>query len=860
MQDHEKAYEGALAGTYAACTKKREAIRMFEQEAHGMNDAMDTLALAASNNDALAHEVIDRVPASIAFIDTDLRFRFHNRTYRELMGMRADEIDGHTVVEVIGEEAFEVAGPRFARGLRGKPDAYERVVRQPDGSSRWMQVRFVPARAADDSIIGIYTLMTDIQHLKDIEYSLAKSEKQMRVMTDGLPAPLAYFDAEERYRYANQPYLEFTGRSRRDLYGHRLDEILEPVDYAFIQPYALKALRGESTVHERMITYPDGRKRWMNVRYVAELEEDGKVAGVFALFNDVHSLKETQNSLQRAHQVLTSHVENSPLAVIEWDNQFQVQRWSAQAETIFGWTEAEVLGKNGTEWQFMREEDIASIRQLITNLVPSRPRDTRLIGNYTKDGRLIWCEWYNSVLYDENGKLISILSLAQDISLRLQAEERLQHLANHDPLTGLKNRNMFNAQLDHALALARRSENNVCVLFIDLDRFKVVNDSLGHHVGDLLLTEVAKRLTGCLRESDTLTRFGGDEFTVILEAKNGARAAQEAAEKILVALKAPFEVEGVNVFTSASIGISLFPADGTDRHSLIKNADTAMYRAKAKGKSNYQFFVEAMGAGSRARLDLETDLHSALARGELEIYYQPKLSIRDARITGVEGLLRWNHPTLGLVEPDRFIPLAEETGLILPIGEWVVAEACRQSKHWADMGFPALDFAINLSARQFGQENLSDIITTNLRLCGREAERFEFEVTETSIMSYAEDVISLFTTLKSLRTRIAIDDFGTGYSNLNRLKRFPIDTLKIDKSFVQHVVDDRDYAAITIAIITLAHSMHMKVVAEGVETAAQLDFLREHGCEEYQGYYFSKPVPASIVEKLLQEDKAAFAS
>ncbi len=822
-----------------------------------MNDAAHNETPSPAQGEALAREIIDGLPASIAFIDTELRFRFHNRTYGELMGLPPEKIDGCTVVDVIGEEAFEVAGPQFARGLRGQLGVYERLVPQHDGSRRWMQVRFVPATTPEGKVAGIYTLMTDIQHLKDTEYSLARSEKQMRVMADGLPAPLAYFDTEERYRYANQLYLGFTGRTRGQLYGQTISEVLGAEDYAYIKPYVDRALRGEPTVHERTITYPDGRRRWMNVRYVAEFDENGKVAGVFGLFNDVHDLKETQNSLQRAHQILTSHVENSPLAVIEWDNQFCVQRWSAQAQAIFGWTEAEVLGKNGTEWRFMRDEDIASIRQLVTNLDPAKPRDTRLIGNFTKDGRQIWCEWYNSVLFDEQGKLISILSLAQDISLRLQVEERLQHLANHDPLTGLKNRNMFNVQLDHALALARRRGNQVCVLFVDLDRFKVVNDSLGHHVGDLLLKSVAERLRACLRESDTLARLGGDEFTVVLEAKDGVRAAAEAAQKILASLKTPFSVEDANIFTGASIGISLFPNDGDDRHTLIKNADTAMYRAKARGKNNYQFFVEAMNAGSRARLDLETDLHGALARGELELFYQPKLSIGSGHITGVEGLLRWNHPVLGLVEPDRFIPLAEETGLILPIGEWVVGEACRQSKAWAVAGFPSLDFAINLSARQFGQENLSDIITANLNACGREAERFEFEVTETSIMSYAEDVISLFVSLKRLRTRIAIDDFGTGYSNLNRLKRFPIDTLKIDKSFVQHVTSDPDYAAITIAIITLAHSMHMKVVAEGVESPEQLDFLRRHGCEEYQGYLFSKPVPARAMEGLLEDERRA---
>lgn len=810
--------------------------------------------------DEFLRRFIDSLPASVGYIDTGLRFRFHNKTYADLMGKQAGEINGRTVREVIGEDAFQLVGPHQARGLRGETGRYERLVLQPDGTKRWMQVRIVPDVTPDGSVAGIYTLMTDIQHLKDVERSLAESVQQMRLVTDGLPAPLAYFDSEQRYRFANHAYLDWTGKSTNELYGRTLAEVLSEADYTLIKPNVEKGLRGEPVSYERVITFRDGRRRWMNVRYLPEWDDQGKVLGVFALFNDVHELKEAEQSLRRTHQILSSHVENSPLAVIQWDNELRVQHWSPQAEKIFGWSRAEVLGKTASDWRFMRDEDLSLLRQFISALKPDQPRDTRLIGNFTKDGRLIHCEWYNSVLFDDDGKLLSVLSLVQDISLRMQAEERLQYLANHDPLTGLTNRNMFNERLDQALALAQRGGTQICVLFIDLDRFKVINDSLGHHVGDTLMQAVAERLRGCLREVDTLTRFGGDEFTVILEADANVQLAKETAHKILVALQAPFELVGNGVFATASIGISVFPNDGADRHTLIMNADAAMYRAKALGKNNYQFFVDAMSAGNRARLELETDLHHALARGELELYYQPKLSTDSGLITGVEALVRWNHPALGLVEPDRFIPLAEETGLILPIGEWVVAEACRQSKAWADGGLPPLDFAVNLSVRQFGQENLSEIIAANLRVCGRDAERFEFEVTETSIMSYAEDIISLFVTLKRLRTRIAIDDFGTGYSNLNRLKRFPIDTLKIDKSFVQNIVDDPDYAAITVAIITLAHSMHMKVVAEGVETVTQLDFLKTHGCEEYQGYLFSKPVTAKALEQLVHEQQAALTS
>lgn len=434
---------------------------------------------------------------------------------------------------------------------------------------------------------------------------------------------------------------------------------------------------------------------------------------------------------------------------------------------------------------------------------------------------------------------------------RKEAELHLTFFANHDALTGLPNRTMFGERLAQALARAQRNERMLAMLFIDLDRFKVINDTLGHDAGDRLLQQVATRLRGCLREGDTIARQGGDEFVVLVEDMTDTIQATGVAQKILEAFGQSYVLSEQELHVTVSIGVSVYPEDGSDAQSLLKNADIALYRAKDAGKNTFRFYSAQTNVHSLDRLALETDLRRALERGELRLHYQPKIDTRSGCIAGVEALLRWQHPVRGAVAPAEVIALAEETGLIVAIGDWVIRTACRDARQWEARGLPAISVAVNLSARQFGRDDLADAVGQILQESGLAATRLELEITESAVMENAERAAVVLDRLHGMGVRVALDDFGTGYSSLGYLKRFRVDSVKIDRSFIADIPDDEDDVAITRAVIAMAHSLRLTVVAEGVETADQVRFLRDHGCDEMQGYYFAKPCDVTALEALL---------
>jgi diguanylate cyclase (GGDEF)-like protein/PAS domain S-box-containing protein len=477
------------------------------------------------------------------------------------------------------------------------------------------------------------------------------------------------------------------------------------------------------------------------------------------------------------------------------------------------------------------------------------------VWNRRKNGE-IYPEWLSiSAVKDSLGKVTNYVAIFSDITERKAAEEHVRHLAHHDPLTGLPNRILFMERVGHAIAHAHRAKRVTAVMFLDLDRFKIINDTLGHTLGDQLLQVVSKRLVSCVREDDTVARLGGDEFTIVLEDVADAGDIGSVAEKIIRMLSQPMTLEGHEIFVTTSIGIAIYPDDGDTADTLIKHADAAMYRAKDKGRNNYQFFTADMNVRALERLTMENSLRKALERNEFVLYYQPQVDINTHRITGMEALLRWRHPELGLVSPAQFIPIAEESGLIVPIGEWVLRAACAQNKAWQDAGFPALRVAVNISARQFKQPNLVGTIAQVLADTGLNPRYLELEITENIAMEHAEDTVEKLRKLKEMGIRISIDDFGTGHSSLSYLKRFPIDAIKIDRSFVTDLSPDQDSAAIAAAISAMANSLKLKVITEGVETEEQLALLMTHNRDEVQGYYFSQPLPADAFAALLKDGK-----
>ncbi|HKT73115.1 MAG TPA: EAL domain-containing protein [Steroidobacteraceae bacterium] len=451
-------------------------------------------------------------------------------------------------------------------------------------------------------------------------------------------------------------------------------------------------------------------------------------------------------------------------------------------------------------------------------------------------------------------------SRARESEAKVQHAQRVEYLAYHDGLTALPNRSLFNKLLSQAIRHARRHGHQLAVAFIDLDRFKQINDTLGHEAGDELLKEVANRLKGCLRESDTVARLGGDEFVVLLTDLQEEKYAATVAQKIIASIAKPFLLLGQDFRVTASIGVSTYPQDGEDEQTLTKNADIAMYQAKEDGKNNFQFYSEKLNANSLERLTLESALRHALDRHEFQLHYQAKRDMATGQITGMEALLRWQHPDLGIVAPMQFIPVAEETGLIVPIGKWVLRTACEQNVAWQRQGLPRLNIAVNLTARQFSDEHLLRDIAATLKETGMEASLLEVEIHEALLIRDIDKTLQILTALKNMGVKIAIDDFGTGYSSLSTLQRFPLDTIKIDRSFIRDLPARGDHSNLTEAIIAMGKTLSVTVVAQGVETKEQADLLRERSCDEFQGFYFNKPLSAQQFTELLQTQTQAVVS
>lgn len=447
------------------------------------------------------------------------------------------------------------------------------------------------------------------------------------------------------------------------------------------------------------------------------------------------------------------------------------------------------------------------------------------------------------------------LSLKQEIAERQQAEGRISFMAHHDGLTGLPNRSLLEDRLNQAIAQARRHPDEmVALLYIDLDNFKIVNDSLGHPIGDSLLQEAAARLQKIVRESDSVARLGSDEYIICLAALTNSNDAAIAANNALESLNLPFIIGGHELHVSASIGISVFPADGTDASSLIGAADTAMYHAKQNGRGNYQFFTASLHQAVQRRVALTNSLRRAIAQSEFSVYYQPQVDMQTGRIFSAEALLRWNQPNRAAISCCDFIAIAEDTGLILPIGEWVLRQACEQLKRWHETGHPAMRVAVNLSARQFFQPTLTEIVAQALQEFDLPGETLELEITESMLMKPSQDNLAILSQLSGMGVQLSIDDFGTGYSNLSYLQHFPIHALKIDRSFVVEINEDPDDSAIVTAIIAMAQSLRLKVIAEGVDRAAQVAFLTAHGCMAAQGFYYSRPVPSEAFSQMLRQN------
>jgi diguanylate cyclase (GGDEF)-like protein/PAS domain S-box-containing protein len=585
---------------------------------------------------------------------------------------------------------------------------------------------------------------------------------------------------------------------------------------------------------------------------------EGRFTGYHGVARDITQRKRTKRNLREIVERFRSLTELSSDWYWEMDAELRFTYVSEGIRRVRGIAPETLLGKRRWETPDIVSggEDMARHRATLERHLPFRDF---VLARANADGKVTFVSHTGRPIFDEQGNFRGYRGVARDITASVRAEEELARMAHFDALTGLPNRALLQERLKRAMARADRGQTLLAVMFLDLDQFKEINDSLGHAVGDAVLKETAQRLEACLRATDTVARLGGDEFTILLEDVHTADEIATVAAKLLVAIAERVRVGEHELHLSTSIGVTVYPLDDHDADTLLKNADLAMYHAKQEGRNNVQFFSHDMSERTEKRVGLIGRLRGAISRGELQLHYQPQVDVRSGAILGVEALLRWTDRDLGPVPPMQFIPLAEDTGLILSIGEWVLREACAQAKRWQDAGHGPLTMAVNLSARQFRQRNLVETVSAILAQTGLDPGCLELEITESTTMHRTEESVAGLQALHRLGVRISLDDFGTGYSSLAYLHRFPVHTLKVDQSFVRDIKSDRDDAAIVSTVISLARQLELKSLAEGVETPEQLAFLRTRGCDSYQGYLFCRPKPAVDIGGLLAAHRAKLA-
>ena len=690
--------------------------------------------------------------------------------------------------------------------------------------------------------------MMDISERKRIERALRDSQERLDLALAASDLASWDWDIAGGCVSLSPHFAHMLGYSLEEI-GDQMQAwatLIHPEDQPRLRAQIVRHFKGELLMFEadyRMRTR-GGDWRWMQtVGRVVEQSRDGRALRMSGTHRDITAHKRTTDLVRKLSQAVDQSanmvVITDPAGVIEYVNPKFCE--------ITGYTRDEIVGR---ELWSMKSLDmpVATFREVWETLSAGNEWHGEL-HNRKRNGEFYWCLESISPVRDEHGNITNFVSVAEDISERKHAETTIRHLAYYDPLTGLPNRRLFRDRLEQAKANAQRSGTSFGLMYLDLDRFKHVNDTLGHELGDMLLKAASQRISDCLRKGDTMARLGGDEFAVIVVDIGEQAHLARVAEKIVRAMQEPFELNGFELFSSTSLGISVFPGDGLDTEAIIKNADLALYRAKEQGRNNFQFFMADMNARSMERLVIESKLRHAIDRDELLLHYQPQINLESGRVTGVEALLRWRSPDLGLVMPAEFVSLAEESGLIVPIGEWVLGAACRQFRLWLDANIGLGRLAVNLSPRQFRQPGLDAQIEQALQAAGLAPHYLEVEITENTAMSNPRLTHSILERLRAIGIQVAIDDFGTGYSSLATLKHFPVTRLKVDKVFVQDVADNADDAAIVLAIVRMAHSLKLEVVAEGVETQAQLAFLKNNGCQEAQGYLFARPLPA---EELVQ--------
>jgi len=783
-------------------------------------------------------------------------FRFCNPMFERYFGAKEAAIVGKTDYDFVDKDLADFFRAHDLQAIEaGQPSINEEwITFADDGHRVLLETTKTPVRNAQGVLMGVLGVGRDITGRKKAENALLESENRLHTILDSVEAFIYIKDEHYNYQYAN--------RRVRELFGKPMAEIVGRDDAVFFDANTAANLRlndrrvieqGERVAQEEVNTNAKDQitSAYLSVKLPLR-DQEGGIYGLCGISTDITDRKLTEASLRVAAAAFDSQ---EGMLITDANN--MILRINQSFAEMSGYSMEEVFGQTPSMFASGRQDD--AFYAAMWHTINSSGSWQGEIWDRRKNGE-IYPKWLTiTAVKGSDGVVTNYVATHTDITERKNAELQIRHLAFYDPLTQLPNRRLLADRLEQALIASTRSQREGALLFIDLDNFKTLNDTLGHHKGDLLLQEVARRVAGCLRECDTVARLGGDEFVVMLEdlsdhVVEAASQAEAVGEKILAAISQPFDLDGLEHRSSSSIGVTLF---GMPHHScdeLMIRADLAMYQSKAAGRNTLRFFDPGMQAKVSARVGLESDLREGLKQGQLVLHYQPQLDA-SGHVTGVESLVRWQHPQRGMVSPAEFIPLAEETGLILPLGLWVLETACRQLVQWAPDPVRAdLCIAVNVSAGEMHQADFVEQVQAVLARTGANPRRLKLELTESLLLKDIEDTIAKMHRLKALGVSFSLDDFGTGYSSLSYLKRLPLEQLKIDQSFVRDVLTDPNDAAIARTVVALAHSLGLSVIAEGVETRDQRDWLAQQGCNAYQGYLFSRPLPIAALEKFLESD------
>ena len=824
--------------------------RRLEEKIYALDRERKALRESHNLNKVILNTTTDAILAA----DEEHRIRFANKAAVKMFGRSEAVLTNMRIIDVLANpsrddyqrklNAYLSSGQLEAKEWQAVP----MCVINHEGKEIPVEVSF-GGHIGASSRLFIATIR-DRSEQKEAEQALLLSAKIIETSND----LISTVNRDFVYTMVNDAYLKTFHLKREEIIGHSVREVLGEDNFEQIaKPHYERCFAGETVVYHSWFQIKNGAKRHMEVYYYPHYDTENKIQGAIVCVRDMTKQRLAEDTLRLRDRA----VEACNNGIVITDSR-QEDNPIIYANPAFcamcGYSLDEVLGQN-PRFLFNNNLDQPGLNGIRDALRNKAGGDAVLL-NYRKDGSSFWNHTHVAPVFDEKGQLTHYVGISNDVSEQVSYADELRYQATHDTLTGIANRSLLYDRLQQAISNSDRRKGNLAVLFIDIDRFKQINDTLGHGLGDELLKQIAERIEHRLRKGDTAARLSGDEFVAILNDVNDDNAAKQVAQNIHDAILKPFRLQGHEIITTCCIGISLYPSTSNDPETLLRHADIAMYRAKQKGRDAIELFTQEMSSATTERMNLETGLRRAMERNELRLEYQPQYELGSNRLIGAEALLRWYSPELNHVSPSKFIPVAEDTGLIVPIGKWVLEQACLQLKQWQDAGYDIPSVAVNVSGVQIHRSHFPETVRETLAKSALSATHLELEITESALMRQVETAIDVLDELNQLGISLTIDDFGTGYSSLNYLKRLPLNKLKIDKSFVMGIPDDTNDAAISRSIIALGKSLQMQVIAEGIETKQQYQFMSESGCNEGQGFYFSEPISATEFERLLLPQKS----